>query len=93
MTTLELSAAPMEYLKKLGKDEQQHKICTFSAVWMPLHFLYLDSVRSGELEPINKIPRERKLKWWALIKKTAVTKTSQFSVATALYMWEQITAE
>ncbi len=93
MTTIDLAGKSLDLLRTVPKESIAEKICTFTGYWMPLNFLYLDSVREGETVALNKLPLPRKQKWWAEIKKHVPKSKHHFSIASAIYMWEEITGE
>lgn len=63
-----------------------------SAYWYPLQFLYPEMVRNGDIVRLSDLPRERKLKYWAMVD-PGWDKWKKKTVCQALYVWDEIKNE
>lgn len=65
-------------LELLSKEkEPQVKICSSSAYWIPLQWLYDKMVINKDLDPLNKIEVKEKQRLWKIAKEQRPDKNNQ----------------
>ena len=80
---LELLAREKEPLKK---------ICSSSAYWIPLQWAYVAVLKNKDIEPIEKISKERKMEIWNLVKRENPGKDFLFykMMSQAVYVYDKL---
>lgn len=77
-------------LKKTDRPDE--KICSSSAYWIPLQWLYVRMVENKDLIPLVKLPWAEKQRFWKKVSVLRPDRTEQFfkiSLCQALYVFEK----
>lgn len=77
----------------LSKSPDPHAdILRSSAYWIPLQFVYEQMVRNKDLDRLSDLPRDRKVKYWAMVA-PGWQQWKKITVCQALYVWDEIKKE
>lgn len=69
------------------------KICSSSAYWIPLQWLYVRMIENKDLIPISSLPKEKKLEYWNLVLKLRPDKSQRWvriMMCQAIYVYDNL---
>jgi hypothetical protein len=78
-------------IELLSKETDYYqKICSSSAYWIPLQWLYVRMVENNDLTRLTDLPKEEKEMYWSFVKEIEKPKWAKIMVVQALYVYDQI---
>lgn len=79
----------IELLK--AEKEPEVKICSSSAYWIPLQWLYVRMIENKDLVPVSSLPMEEKIRLWRIVTLTRPEKKEgwvRIMIVQALFAYE-----
>lgn len=62
---IDIADKALDLLKQESNPEL--KICSSSAYWIPLQWLYVRMIENKDLVPISELPEDEKMELWRLV--------------------------
>lgn len=75
-------------LKKV--NDPLSKICSSSAYWIPLQWVYSEMVRNKDLVSLSELGKEEKGRYWDMVKNLEKDKWAKIMIAQSLYVYENL---